>query len=206
MSLYVQYPDLTEIVGMWMFSSDKTGYNYGDVSDKNGGILKKVKTEFAFGVATPEDLKGIDPEAYGFKKISMMNNWYPGHLWHKRALTLFFWERPKDWAKPDEPAKVEPKGWLANDIVREAYGPFDFTHAPRDAKGAIKYDDPTLREDTLCYKTNKWISAGGCGFKLAVPPLRRDDFARYFTLLRMPLEVTKKQKIWLDNFNFRKIA
>jgi hypothetical protein len=46
------------------------------------------------------------------------------------------------------------------------------------------------------------ITQGGCGFKVGEPPLRRLDYFRYFTLLRLPIEPTIFQARWLKAYGF----
>ena len=61
------------------------------------------------------------------------------------------------------------------------------------------YNDPGDK----FYPVAKDLSQSGCGLKLAQPPLKRASFYRYFTLLRMPLEPTRTQAIWLKHNHFR---
>jgi hypothetical protein len=44
--------------------------------------------------------------------------------------------------------------------------------------------------------------ASGCGFKIAEPPLRRNLFFRYHTLLRLPIDPNRIRRKWLEKHHF----
>lgn len=75
--------------------------------------------------------------------------------------------------RPNNPAKVKRLRW--------GYG---------DSKDVFQY-------------ISKDLAYGGCGFKIAQPPLKRASFYRFFTLLRMPLQPTKVHHSWLKMNHFR---
>lgn len=47
------------------------------------------------------------------------------------------------------------------------------------------------------------LAASGCGLKIGEPPLEVALFHRFFTLMRMPVEVKLIQKRWLTKHNYR---
>jgi len=57
--------------------------------------------------------------------------------------------------------------------------------------------------------TGKWaileqhMAGSGCGLKIGELPFRKSLFHRYFTLMRLPVEITPLQKKWLAMYNFR---
>jgi len=55
-----------------------------------------------------------------------------------------------------------------------------------------------------CYKALEVHMAGsGCGLKIGELPFKKSLFHKYFTLMRLPVEVTPLQKRWLTKYNFR---
>lgn len=81
MSIYTQYPDLTEL-----------GFAY-DLNKRN---VDDIKTEFLFYLQGPCSgnmalIKGLD-----FTEVSCMNNWWPSHRGENRKLTLWWKRGPKD--------------------------------------------------------------------------------------------------------------
>ncbi len=61
---------------------------------------------------------------------------------------------------------------------------------------------------TYC-SSSKWaileqhMAGSGCGLKIGELPFRKSLFHRYFTLMRLPVEITPLQKRWLAMYNFR---
>lgn len=47
------------------------------------------------------------------------------------------------------------------------------------------------------------MAGSGCGFKIGELPLKANLFHRFFTLMRMPVEVSEDQQAWLKKHNFR---
>ena len=55
---------------------------------------------------------------------------------------------------------------------------------------------------------NNWcgyphMAASGCGLKIGEPPMRARLFNRYFTLMRMPVQVNRIQEKWLSLHNYK---
>lgn len=57
-----------------------------------------------------------------------------------------------------------------------------------------------------CGDSAQQLHHSGCGFRMGMEPLTRAKYLRYFSLLRMPLEVSKQRQRWLKNQNYRMIA
>jgi hypothetical protein len=49
------------------------------------------------------------------------------------------------------------------------------------------------------------LAKGGCGFKLAIPPIASKDHYRYFTLMRLPVRVSSLRQKLLAKLNYRLI-
>lgn len=61
------------------------------------------------------------------------------------------------------------------------------------------------RQDPVWNKIVFDLAASGCGLKIAEPPLKKEKFHRFFTLLRMPLKLAPIQVKWMAKYNFRLI-
>jgi len=83
----VQFPDLTEI----------------ETISCNAISKSHIKTEFAFGVAAPNQDTTLLKDL-GFKHLASMMNWWPSHWGHKRELK-FFWLRLEE-REPQLPGRL----------------------------------------------------------------------------------------------------
>lgn len=136
--------------------------------------VPEAETEFLFFLSGPCGGHRNLPE--GMQPVSCMNNWWPSHHGEMRTLTLY-WMRPPNGTKDPQPCKR--KKWLYDEERRMKY--------PTSKFNAIK----------------EHLAASGCGFKIGVPPFRVKLFHRFFTLMRMPVEVKPIQKRWLTLHNYR---
>ena len=59
--------------------------------------------------------------------------------------------------------------------------------------------------DTRYKQLSAQLAAGGCGFKLAVPPISFKEHYRYFTLMRMPVVVSPFRQKFLEKLNYHLI-
>jgi hypothetical protein len=119
----------------------------------------------------------------GFTKLACMNNWWPSHYYDMRQLS--FWWKVNETPKPIEKIKVNPRFYMNG-------------HYEAGGEGQSEYKYPK----GLC----EGVRASGCGFKVSEPPLIKDRFIRYFTLLRLPLAITPAKKRTLTMWNFKHIA
>lgn len=176
MELVYQFPDLAEIDGLSHISPSE---------------LNDCRAEFVFGttLCTPhfqsqyssDNKKSAtmnSAEKTGMQLLSVMHNWWPSHSYEadKGRPLAFYWKR------------------LKKDIPDN----YDFPEATRQTWG---YG----RQDKLYRMHEKHLQRSGCGFKIGIPPLKVQYYARYFTLLRMPIKLKKVQLRWMKDFNFRHI-
>lgn len=179
MTYVIQYPDLMEV---------------SSIAYDKDTLFKTQGTEFAFntclcnihqsvqdneyGNSKRKNEQMLSAEELGFKAISVMHNWWPSHYYEadKGRPLVFYWQRLIDKV-PDN------------------------------------HKFPIAKRKTWCYGAGRAdyefheidLQSSGCGFKIGVPPLSINKFARFFTLLRMPIEPHKIQLGWLKQFNFRLI-
>jgi hypothetical protein len=130
--LIPQFSDVSEVI---------SSYSVSETTKLN------CKTEFCFATTMPHSStdKLI---AAGFTAISRMNNWYPSHAGHERAIT-FWW---KKFLVPVSPVKAERKSWggFYNKKIEKylsASGCGFSIHSPKDLDDMPR--DPFFRYFTL---------------------------------------------------------
>ncbi len=176
----VQYPDLTEVNPYEMVKND--------VYPRNPAV---ICTEFAFAIAAPgtskESLEELNK--IGFEHKTNMLNWYWSHVhdgvpkspWdnnEKRVLGFWWLKNRKDGIAPHVASKRQ--GWMSDD-----------NKIPCNISGTHK---------------TYHLTQTGCGMKLGGLPLKRREFSKFFTLLRLPLnDISRMQMMWLKQNNFQHV-
>jgi hypothetical protein len=137
--------------------------------------INTIKTEFIFNTMALTQNNGY-AKKLGFLPVSCMNNWWSSHKGEKRRMTLYWMRNPNFTGEPQVAKRVR-WNYTGND---------ENIHIPRAEIG----DYPHL-------------AASGCGFKIGNAPFSAKLFHRFFTVMRLPLEIDVKQKRWLKAHNFR---
>ena len=68
-----------------------------------------------------------------------------------------------------------------------------------------KWTYSSYRSTEAFAKVEAHMGATGCGLKIGEPPLKVSLFHKFFTLMRMPVEVKPAQVKWLTRHNYRLI-
>lgn len=134
---------------------------------------KEIDTEFVFYLRAIGSAGYATPENYGFKLVSSMNNWWPSHYGEERRLDLFWMKLPE---KPDFSA-------------REVY--------------RVKWSYGRACNTNYLKAHEKHMAKSGCGLKIGEPPFKATLFHRFFTLMRLPVELKPSQTKWLKLHNYR---
>ena len=182
MDYYVQYPDITEIAYL---KGCGDAVAFGE---------KDVKTEFMFWLQACDDGKKVpEADSLGLKRVSSMNNWWPSHCGQERKLTLWWRHLPgkKNVDKPGALRRWCSRGNYHANFMNQEYAP----------NGVVT--------DIICQS----LAGSGCGFKLIDKTFLKDcdykcdlrarSFYRFFTLIRMPLELNKKEAKFMEDYNYR---
>ncbi len=135
--------------------------------------FNSIKTEFAFYLAAYGCSDSC--EKLGFKKVSSMNNWWPSHHGETRTMTLYWLKVPHSTG---ESQLAMRKRWYRDDYQR-------------------------LSPTNPWKKIYQHIAGSGCAFKIGELPFKVSLFHRFFTLMRLPVEVSAARRRVLERYNFR---
>ena len=140
--------------------------------------VNRIKTEFVFYLAAGAMWDEGVFISCGFVPIARMNNWWPSHRGEIRPLTLW-WKRNKNFERHPRPQR---RIWMDE--------PFFFKD--RQGRGLEYYHHLTT-------------ASSGCGFKIGELPFRKNQFYRFFTLYRIPLNSPPEVLETLKTHNYKHV-
>jgi hypothetical protein len=191
MNGYAQTVDLTEITSVMPLGTYNKNVSFKD---------EELKTEFAFWLAAPGHGKESFDEAVrlGMNHVASMNNWWPSHCGQERELKLY-WKHLPGKKNLEKPPKQFRWCWSGHHYGRELMGTV-----------AGQYSD--ARTEVVCQS----LAGSGCGFKLIDDSflqevdykcdLRARSYYKFFTLIRMPLELNEVQRNFMKEYHYHLLS